>query len=269
MSEVGGRPGQQIAIATVPNFRDLGGWAARGGRIRSGLLYRSAQFANLQGDDLAAFQRHGIRSVYDFRTAEERDASPNTVPAGTEYIALDILAGATGAAPAQLAKAIADPAVAREMLGDGKAEAMFEAGYRQIVGLPSALTGYRQFFSAIAQPEHRPAVFHCTTGKDRTGWAAAAFLLLMGVSEQDVLAEYLLTNDQLVPALQPMLDRFSAAGGDPQLLMPILGVQRSYLDAGLDEMRTRFGTIEGYFSEGLGLDPATIDKLGMSYIERA
>ena len=122
MSETTDHPGKQIKIGTVPNFRDLGGWAARGGRVRSGLLFRSAEFENLAGDDLAAFERLGIRSVYDFRTADERNASPNTLPAGTEYIVLDILAGAKGgAAPAELLKLVSDPKAADEALGGGKA----------------------------------------------------------------------------------------------------------------------------------------------------
>lgn len=145
---------------------------------------------------------------------------------------------------------------------------MFEEGYRQIVGLPSALTGYHQFFNDISEPEHRPAAFHCTTGKDRTGWAAATFLLMMGVSEDDVVADYLLTNDQLVPALKPVVDKFASIGGDPDLLTPVIGVQKSYLDAGFDEMRKRFKSIDGYFTDGLGLDAPTIERLRADYIEK-
>jgi protein-tyrosine phosphatase len=261
------QPGQNIDIATVPNLRDLGGWPARGGRVRQGLLYRSAEFSGLQGDDAAAFAKLGIRSVYDLRTADERAAQPNVVPGGVEYIIVDVLQDATGAAPAQVVNALTDPALAERILGGGKAVAMFEDGYRQIVGLPSALTGYRQFFTDISQPEHRPAVFHCTTGKDRTGWAAASLLLLLGVAHDDVYADYLLTNQQLVPKLQPMVDQFTANGGDPALLAPVIGVQTSYLDAAVDEMQKRFGSIHGYFADGLGLDPGTIELLRSSYIQ--
>jgi Tyrosine phosphatase family len=70
-------------------------------------------------------------------------------------------------------------------------------------------------------------VFHCTTGKDRTGWAAAATLLLLGVSTDDVFADYLPTNDQLHPALQPLLGQFRSIGGDPDLLKPVVGVQKN------------------------------------------
>jgi protein-tyrosine phosphatase len=261
-------PGQNIPIATVPNLRDMGGWSAPGGRVRSGVLFRSAEFGNLQGDDAAAFARLGIRSVYDLRTADERAANPNTLPPGTEYIVLDILADASDAGPAQLAQDLSDPKTAVEKLGDGEAVALFEEGYRQIVSLPSALTGYGQFFTDISEPEHRPAVFHCTTGKDRTGWAAASFLLLLGVAEDDVRTDYLLTNAQLLPALKPVIDKVVAKGVDPDLLKPIFGVQQEYLDAALDEMRKRYKTIDGYFADGLGLDAATIDRLRAAYIER-
>jgi protein-tyrosine phosphatase len=147
------------------------------------------------------------------------------------------------------------------MLGGGKAVALFEKSYRELVSLPSALAGYRRFFSAIAEEEHTPAVFHCTTGKDRTGWAAASALLLLGVSTDDVFADYLLTNDQLLPALQPLLDRFTSIGGNPELLMPVVGVQKEYLETALDEMQKRYKTIDSYLSQGLGLAAATIGKL--------
>jgi protein-tyrosine phosphatase len=89
------------------------------------------------------------------------------------------------------------------------------------------------------------------------------------VSEEDVYADYLLTNDQLVPALQPLVDKFAAAGGDPDLLTPVLGVQRSYLDAGLDEMKKRYKSLDGYFTDGLGLEAGTIEKIRSDFVEEA
>lgn len=252
-------------IATVPNLRDLGGWPTIDGHVRYGLLFRSAEFSDLQGDDAAAFARLGIRAVYDLRTQAERAKQPNQLPAGIEYVALDILKDSSQAGAAQLLTVLGDPEAAEAMLGGGKALALFEESYREIVSLPSALAGYRQFFSAIAGDEHTPAVFHCTTGKDRTGWAAAATLLLLGVSTDDVFADYLLTNDQLLPALQPVLDQFRSIGGDPELLMPVVGVRKEYLETAIGEMQKRYKTIDGYFSQGLGLDDATIDKLRVRF----
>jgi len=260
-------PGQSISIATIPNLRDLGGWPTPDGKVRSGLIYRSAEFANLGGADASAFAKLGISSVYDFRTEAERAAQPNVVPGGVEYVAIDILADSTDAAPAMLLKVIDDPPAAEQALGGGKALSLFQGSYREMIDLPSARAGYKQFFEQIANPEHRPALFHCTTGKDRTGWAAASLLLLLGVSREDVFADFMLTNEQLLPMTKPVSDHFASLGGDPAVLAPVLGVQEEYLDAAIAEMNSKYGDIDRYFADGLGLDSATIDNLRTTFTE--
>jgi len=260
------RPG--TGIAAVPNLRDLGGWRTRdGGRVRSHLLYRSAALDRLQGADESIFAELGIRSIYDLRIEEERRERPDLVPPGTEYVVVDVLKDSADAAPAQLLKVPSDPKLAEEMLGGGKALPLFEQGYREIVTLPSALAGYKRLFSDLSHDEHRPALFHCTTGKDRTGWAAASMLILLGVPDEVVMHEYLLTNEQLLPANKPVFDRFESIGGDPELLLPVFGVRKEYLEAALDEMRRRFGTIEGYFTDGLGLNANILQALRVAFIE--
>ena len=269
MSEVV-EPGASIPLASLPNLRDLGGWPTKdGGRVRSGLVYRSTELGKLAGDDVAAVDGLGLRTVFDMRTEAERSAEPDRLPHGAELAVIDVLADSSGAAPAQLIKVLGDPAAATPLLGDGKAVKLFEHGYREIVSLPSALAAYRLFLLDLSQPEHRPALFHCTTGKDRTGWGAALLLMLLGVSDEDVMRDYLLTNSQLVPAMQPVFDRFQAAGGDPDVLRPVIGVEQEYLEASLDEMRQRFGSLEGYVTEGLQLGPEVLDALRAAFVEPA
>ena len=261
-------PGQSIAIAALPNLRDLGGWPTRDGRkVRLGLLYRSTELNQLGGADMAAFAALGIRTVYDLRTKAERTAQPDRLPPGAGYVVLDVLKDAVDAVPAQLLNVRSDPKAAEEMLGGGRAGPLFESGYRAIVSLPSACAGYQRLFSDLTQKEHRPALFHCTTGKDRTGWAAAALLMLLGVPDALVMREYLLTNDELLPAERPLLDHFRALGGDPDLLRPVVGVAPEYLAAALDEMRRRFGTVEGYFAEGLKIDEGAQQALRAAFTE--
>ncbi|GAA1520557.1 protein-tyrosine phosphatase [Agromyces terreus] len=254
-------PGVAIDIQGVPNLRDVGGWSAAGGKVKTGQVYRSAEFSGLNGTAADEFAQLGVRTVYDLRTADERTANANILPTGTEYIVLDILADQPGAGPAQMLQVLSDPKAAEQLLGGGKAVKMFEESYRQFLSLPSAIAGFRQFFMILAEQEHRPGLFHCTTGKDRTGWAAASLLLLLGVSDDDVLADYLLTNDSLVPVLQPTVDKFASIGGDPALLAPVVGVTKEYLEAARAEMEAQFADIETYFSRGLGLSSRTIDSL--------
>ncbi len=263
------RPGASIGIASLPNLRDLGGWpTADGGRVRHGLLYRSTDLGRLSDADMPAVDALGLRAVYDLRTESERTAEPDRVPAGADHVVLDVLADEPGAGPAELLDVPSDPAAAEAALGDGRGAALMERGYRDIVGLSSAQRGYRRLFSDLARERNRPALFHCTTGKDRTGWASAVMLMLMGVSDDDVMAEYLLTNDQLLPALQPVFDHFASAGGDPELLRSVFGVQPSYLEAALDEMRGRYGTIAGYVTDGLGLDAEVQEALRDAFVDR-
>jgi protein-tyrosine phosphatase len=269
MSELTPAAGASIRITTVPNLRDLGGWRTPNGTVRRGRVYRSAEFSDLASPDAETFADLGIRTVFDMRTQDERTQQPNIVPDGTAYVVVDIFADRTGAAPAQLLAVLSDPAAAAALLGGGKAVTLFERAYRELITLPSAVNGYREFFTDLAEPSMVPAVFHCTTGKDRTGWGAASLLLLLGVSSGDVMEDYLLTNEQLLPSLQPILDRFVAAGGDPALLMPVLGVQRAYLDAAMDEMTRTYGDVETYFVDGLGVDPETIATLRSSLVTPA
>jgi protein-tyrosine phosphatase len=81
------------------------------------------------------------------------------------------------------------------------------------------------------------------------------------VSADDVAYDYELTNRDLLPALKPVFEHFRTAGGDPHLLDPVLGVDPEYLQAALDEMKQRFGSIEGYFAQGLGVDEAGQQEL--------
>jgi protein-tyrosine phosphatase len=262
-----GAPGAPIPIRTLPNLRDLGGWPLPGGRVRHGLVYRSTELGLLSDDDLARVAALGLRVVIDLRTAGERDSAPDRLPPGARSIVADVLADSAGAAPAQLEQVVSNPDAAAAALGGGRAQELFTSAYRDVIDLPSARSAYRLLFTTLAESASRPTLFHCTTGKDRTGWAAASVLLLLGVDEADVRHDYLLTNEQLRPALQPLFDAFAAAGGDPELLEPVLGVRPEYIDAALTRMRDQFDGIDDYVVRGLGVDPGVPDRLRAALVE--
>ena len=102
---------------------------------------------------------------------------------------------------------------------------------------------------------------HCTAGKDRTGWGVALLQLASGVGMDDVLADYLASNEPMRRAYGPMLDAFAAEGGDAQSLAHMMIVEPDYLDAALTLMRARFGDLDGYLERGLGLDADDVDRL--------
>ncbi|MBL3698052.1 tyrosine-protein phosphatase [Leucobacter luti] len=255
-------PDRRVPLTSVFNMRDLGGLPVAGGTVVPGQVYRSASLAELSDADGAAFVDREITTVYDLRTAGERAGAPDRVPPAVASIPLDVLADSPVAAAANINGMLANPGVLADALGGGKAETMLQSSYRDIVALPSALASYRAFFRGIGDDARAgAALFHCTTGKDRTGWGAAALLALLGASDEVIRADYLQTNTDLLPSLQPVMDQAAAAGIDPELIRPVLGVEESYLDAAYQEVADRFGTIEDYFSAGLGLEAADIDAL--------
>lgn len=253
----GAIPGESLGIASVVNLRDLGGYTTSdGATVARGLIYRSNQLSGIPDIDMEKLAVLGLEVDYDLRTAAERDARPDELPPGVEYVVVDVLADSPQAGPAMLEELMKDPQAANAELGGGKVEEAFRESYREFVSLPSAKNEFSKMFHGLADEEKLPALFHCTTGKDRTGWAAAALLTLLGVPEDQVYEDYLRSNDNILPAYKHVIDPFVGAGGDPEITAAILGVKREYLEASFDEMETNYGTIENYFAEALGIDAA-------------
>jgi len=260
-------PDRRIPVTSAANMRDLGGLPVDGGSIAPGQVYRSATLAKLSDADGQRLVELGIETVYDLRTAAERDGAPDRLPAQITAVALDVLADSPLAAAANINALLADPAQLAAALQGRQAEDLLRESYRDIVRLPSALRAYRSMYLHLAdETRNGAALVHCTTGKDRTGWAAASLLTLLGADGDVVRADYLQTNQDLLPALQPMIDRATALGLDPERLVGVLGVRESYLDAAFDEVASRYGSIEDYLVKGLELDADVIDRLRTRFI---
>ena len=248
-------PGRSLGIASVRNLRDLGGYETRdSATVVRGLVYRSNQLAPISPSDMEQLAQLGLQNDYDLRTEAERTSLPDQLPSGVNNVWLNVLADHSGAGPAQLLTLMQNPKQANVSLGGGKVEANFEESYRQFVSLPSAKTAYRKLYISLGDRSKLPALFHCTTGKDRTGWAAAALLTLLGVPKETDMEDYLRSNDYILPLYKKEIDAFVAGGGEPSIPQAIFGVRVEYLDAAFDEMETKYGTIENYFSEALGID---------------
>lgn len=265
--EAGQSLGIALDIASVPNLRDIGGYrTGNGSAVVRGLVYRSDTLNPIDASELGRLARLKLANDFDLRTTAEATARPDMLPPGVDYVLLNVLADARSSAPAELEELLRDPREANRLLGDGKIEEMFIQAYREFVSLPSARESYRTLFEALADRRKLPAVFHCTTGKDRTGWAAAALLTLLGVPMEAVIADFMRSNDYVLPRYQSLIDRFAAAGGDRSIPLAVFGVKLDYLQASFDEMRKQYGTIEKYFSEGLGIDAAGQQALRDVYL---
>jgi protein-tyrosine phosphatase len=256
-----------LGIASVPNLRDLGGYETNdGATVVHGLVYRSNQLAAISPEDMEKIAKLGLKNDYDLRTEAERTPLPDELPPGVNNIWLDVLKDASGSAPTNLLALLQNPEEGNKELGDGKIEAIFVKSYRDFVSLSSAKTAYHELFTSLADQNKLPALFHCTTGKDRTGWAAAALLTLLDVPKETVMRDYLRSNDYILPLYKEVIDAFVDGGGAASIPQAIFGVKVEYLEASFDEMQTKYGSIENYFSEALGIDDNTQKTLRDMYL---
>jgi len=253
----GGSLGLALGVPAVANLRDVGGYRARDGRaVARGLVYRSNAFIGMSAEDIKKIEPLGLKNDYDLRVTAEAKAAPDELPPSVRHHLLNVMADVKPAALPDFNALLRKPKEANVVLGDGKVEALFIAGYREFITLPSANRAYRTLFISLADGKNLPAVFHCASGKDRTGWAAAALLTLLGAPKETVMADYMRTNEYTLPQSAGVIDGFVAAGGDRAIAEAIIGVKPEYLQASFDEMEKRYGAIEAYFAKGLGVDAA-------------
>ncbi len=254
--------GATLDIPSLPNLRDLGGHRTADGRIvRTGLVYRSDQPSPMTAEDVERLATLGLRTVFDLRGADEAADRPDQLPEGVERVPLDVLADMSRTGPVLLGQLLESVALANEVLGDGKVDRHFDGAYRGFVTFASARRAYRELFLGLSDPARLPALFHCLTGKDRTGWAAAALLALLDVPHEVIVSDYLRSNEFTLPRYSTAIDAFVAAGGDRSIPQAVFGVKAQYLEKAFDEVAKRHGTIEAYFEQGLGIDRQGQERL--------
>ncbi|ANZ24531.1 tyrosine-protein phosphatase [Rhodococcus aetherivorans] len=253
---------------SIPNLRDIGGWATRdGASVRRGVVYRSTDLSRVTEADARLLEGLGLTAVVDLRTAAEREAAPDRVPAGVRHRPLDVLADREhGSIAAHMKELLTDAAFAREILGDGRGAEYLRGSYRDFVLLPSARAAYRTLLHSLLADDGAPVLVHCTTGKDRTGWAAAVLLRAVGVELDSVFEDYLLTNELLLPVFEPILAALAERGVDRADLESVLGVRAEYLEVAFATAEDTFGSFDRYVDEGLGLTNTDRDRLGQALL---
>jgi protein-tyrosine phosphatase len=237
-----GEPRRHIDFDRLHNFRDIGGYPTHDGRtVRWGRLYRADSLGKLAGDDWSRFQTLGVRSVIDLRYPWEIEAG-GRVPEfdGLAYHQLSI-------EHRPYHQPTLDPTVdPARILADKNMEVVVDGA----VEIRAAL-------DVIASDDAAPIVVHCSFGKDRTGLIVALVLGLIGVADDDIIADYALTN--------LATDRYIAdyyAHGHPPIRWPgygtaPAGAMRNFLV----ELRASYGSIHGYASAALGIDDAFVEAL--------
>lgn len=252
--------GDSIAVAPVttprlgsaPNFRDTAGpdgtgyVTTSGATMKKGVIYRSSALA-LSATDLATVDTLGITQVRDLRTTSEIHSQPDATLAGATWQNLNVLGTAEiGPIPTTGATAVA----------------FMQAMYPTFVTLETAHASYRALFTDFAAGSGN-LVFHCTAGKDRTGWATAVLHTILGVPAQTIFADYLLTNTYSAAEIAASVAQARKNGGQnaADMMAALQGVQTAYLQAVFDQVSASYGSMTSYIANGLQLDQGTQDAI--------
>jgi protein-tyrosine phosphatase len=243
-------PSRHLNLSGASNFRDLGGYPGRDGRIvRWRQIFRSNHLGHLTDADIDTLRPLGLKNAFDFRGTEERVAATCGL-ADIAVHSLPVEPTVVAALRARLAGGVAlSPADALDVMRDS---------YRNYVryNTPS----FRALFAHLLE-DRTPLVIHCTAGKDRTGFACALILHALAVPDEVIAEDYLLTNR--------FYRRDPGASGDlPDDVKQVLGsVEASFLAAAFEAISADYGDLEGYFNEGLGLGAGERAALEARYLE--
>jgi protein-tyrosine phosphatase len=220
------------------NFRDLGGHRTGDGRtVRNGAVFRSAHLGGLTDQDRRALGKLGVRTIVDLRGVSEAAETPHLIDGlPCRIVGAHIEPGVGDKIRGAVADGSATPFLMMQFLTDH---------YRDYPR--RCAPGFRTLFATLSDGQHRPLVFHCTAGKDRTGFACALVLHALGVPEKVIGEDYLLTNRFY------RRDPNSAPDLPTDVRQAIGSVETSFLAAGFDAVNAQYGNLEGYFRDGLGL----------------
>jgi protein-tyrosine phosphatase len=243
-------PTRHLNLAGASNFRDLGGYPTRDGRIvRWRQIFRSNHLGHLTDDDVAVVRGLGVRSAFDFRGLEERAAALCGMT--------DVTVHSLPVEPTVVA-ALRAIAAAGTTLSTVHATEVMRDSYRSYV--QQNTPRFRTLFAHLLE-DSAPLVIHCTAGKDRTGFACALILHTLGVPDEVISEDYLLTNR--------FYRRDPASSTDlPDDVKQVLGsVQASFLAAAFEAIDADYGNLEIYLRDGLGLGGPERARLEARYLE--
>lgn len=254
----------RVPLSGSKNFRDVGGYATVDGTyVKRGVLFRSDDLSALSSADLAAFADLGIRTVFDLRHDYERLKYPTRLPSPRSVRVVEI--------PVYYPPL--DRRESRRKILSGKVE---EGHFRQLLidANRAFALDYRDQMSHLlrdlAAPGARPAVIHCADGKDRTGFAIAIILSAVGVPRETVYEDFMLSNVFL--ERRAKFYSFLAWFGSlfrvsRKEIRPLLEVRREYLEAAFAAIDEKYGSIDAYLRDGLGIDELTLARLRAAFIE--
>lgn len=235
-----------LPVTGAFNFRDLGGIPVLDDRqVKWGKLFRADELTHLTDQDIEYLGSIPITSVIDFRAESEIKRAPDRLPTTARFT---------------YPMAITPGAMRTDGIA-GRDKASFSNQMKQMnrlyVSDMACVRAYRIMFTIIQNNLSSPLVFHCSAGKDRTGMAAALVLFALGASEEAVIEDYMVSKTNIADKYTSLVKRYPRAE-------PIFTVRKSYILAGIDQMKKDHGSVMNFLTRVLKVD---IPRLRRLYLE--
>ena len=249
------------------NARDLGGYVTADGQyqIKSGLLFRTAKLADCTEGDVALLASMGVKKVIDLRMLTERLSKPDKKIPGADNIVIS-----TQTIPNIFVITGEDWLMMLSAIKSGVMDTYMTGMYRQLISDPMAIRGTKQFFKEVLSAKGA-VLWHCTSGKDRTGIEAYLLMCALGVSEEVARAEYLNTNVFMEGKAQENYDKaykYTHSKWIASEFYKYEGVSEMWLDVAL-KVIARYGGVDAYLRDVIKLTDDDFAALRSIYLEPA
>ncbi|OCG24696.1 protein-tyrosine-phosphatase [Gilliamella sp. wkB108] len=267
-----------LPITGLNNFRDFGGYEGNNGkRIKWGVFYRSNHLHGLKPDAQSYIQALGIKTIIDYRSDNEIKNSPNTNIGEKQTLHLNAsaqtaeLAAQFAADPSDEDRALVESVlrdIPRELV-NGQGEQVLEQ-YRNFVLSDKSKNAYKQMLQVILNPNNSPSIQHCRGGKDRTGYGVLLIQIMLGVSESDIIYDYMLTHDNRLERNKIKMQAYRKITDNEDVLgylLSLIDTRESFVKEILDTMKKLSGTPSNYIKQELGFTDQDFQTMQHLYLE--
>ncbi|HIE4742891.1 TPA: tyrosine-protein phosphatase [Clostridioides difficile] len=246
----------------MKNFRDLGGNKTEDGRtVKKGLFYRSAKLSNLSENDIKILKELNIKYIFDYRSDEEARKHPSTIISNIKNIRIPAMR--------ELEESGGSFGSIEDMI-DGlfEKDGAFNMLNNSYYNLPINNPSYKKLVELIRDYSNLPILNHCTAGKDRTGVGSAIILMILGVSRENIMKDYLKSNDFADKEIERFIEYKPKFKDIPkENLKYIFGVNEEYMKTAFRRIDEEYISVEAYSYGEFNLNKEEIRKLRNQYLE--
>lgn len=260
---------QLLALSSVHNARQLGGYRIGNKRIKDGLLLRCGALSEMSAADSAHLtDTYQVQRVYDFRGIAEQQSAPDVLPAHATAMPLSIVFIDKDAdmSEVNLKEQQSLVQILLQYAETPMMQKLCTELYDKIFFEPASQEVYRRFFEDLLQqdPDKGAVLWHCTQGKDRAGSASAMLLAALGADRDLIMADFTLSKAYY----DPVASRVPAQTEAQQMAVStLLSANPALFEATLDKVDAQYGSLCNYLTECIGLTPEMMETLRERYLE--